>query len=165
MTQKIIQHNVPVKFRKSPIIEHADVRASYITYNDVEILHEGEYIVGNLGINVHYDSNNLDLGRWEDNWLNIDHSKNVLDRIGIVDKQWFDHQNSAVMGDLHIITTTQHGKDVVELINKGLIDKLSIELRADMNYEEEEDYYNATNIFFLGVGVVTFPADDKTRIK
>lgn len=165
MRMKTFQHEVPVSFEKSTVLKHAVLDASYRTYKDVEILHAGDYVVGPMGMVVHYEAKELDLGVWDSNWLNIDHSKNVLDRVGFVDRQWFNHDKSAVMGDLHILTTIQHGKDVVELIDRDLIDKLSIELRANVDYNEENDYYDASEIHFLGVGIVTFPADKDTRIK
>lgn len=55
-------------------------------------------------------------------------------------------------------------EDLVEKIKTGLIKKLSAGFKRDLEFDEENGWYNAKNIEFLEVSLVTFPADKNATL-
>ena len=100
---------------------------------------------------------------WISNYLNLDHSRFPLHRIGYVENPRF--QDNALKGDLYIFPLTTTAKDTIALIDNGLVNKLSIEMRTDDYYDYREGCIIADDIEFIGCAVVTNPADPHTRIK
>ena len=92
---------------------------------------------------------------WKSNYLNLDHSHHVLDRIGRVMNPHFS--DGAVKGDLYIYPITENAKDTIKLIDSKLINWLSVEIRTlDMWDLDDERYVD--DIEYLGVAVVSEPA-------
>jgi len=100
---------------------------------------------------------------WSSNYLNIDHSTSVLHRIGYIENpRWEDN---AVKADLYIFPYTSVGRDVINLIDSGLVNHLSCELISTDSYNYAEKAIEVEEIEFTGCAVVTNPACKETRIK
>ena len=105
----------------------------------------------------------LSASKWESNFLNIDHSQSTLDRIGYVKNQhWRDGK---ILGDLYIYPITQNARDIIGMIDNGLVNSLSVELSSVDRWDFQTNKRFAENIIFYGLSVVLTPACDQTRIK
>jgi len=100
---------------------------------------------------------------WTSNYLNIDHSDNPLDRIGIVQSPYY--KDSKVCGDLHIYPITSRAKDTIALIDAGLVNNLSVEIKTVDRWDSKEMSRRVEKITFVGCAVVVNPACVDTRIK
>jgi len=101
--------------------------------------------------------------RWEKNYLNVDHSQNTLDRIGLVNNpRWF---KNSVIADLYIYPITQNAKDTIALIDAGLVNSLSVELSSVDRWDYNLNKRFAEDITFHGCACVLDPACSETRIR
>ena len=102
---------------------------------------------------------------WDSNYLDLGHDiGNPLSIIGTVQNQrWEDN---GVKGDLYISQLTQNGRDVVSLIDAGLVNHLSVEMTTKDYWDPKEMVRCADDIIFLGVAVVgPYPACKDAKIK
>jgi len=100
---------------------------------------------------------------WSSNYLNVDHSHSVLHRIGYVENpRWEDN---AVKADLYIFPYTSAGRDVINLIDNGLVNSLSAEVATIDSYNYKEKAFEVEEIEFIGCAVVTEPACEEAKIK
>ncbi len=100
---------------------------------------------------------------WRNNYLDVDHSRSVKDRIGrILNIKTHDGK---IIGDLYICTKTSVGRDVVALIEEGLINWLSVEILTNEKWDPDRQLYKVTEVLFDGVAVVTSPACSEAKIK
>ena len=156
------KHRLTTKFEyNNKIIQkHGDARI----YRECILLTPGCHTDGSVGIPTNYTSTELKKAtkNWECNYLNVDHSWNVLDRIGHIKSPIY--KKEALRADLYIYPYTQTSKDVISLIDNKLINSLSVELMSKDIWNSEDSKRYATNISFIGAAVVTFPADTNTRI-
>ena len=93
--------------------------------------------------------------KWNSNYLNIDHSYKVLDRIGRVMNPHFS--DGKVKGDLYIYPITENARDTIKLIDSGLINWLSVEIQTIDKWDEHEERY-VDDMEYLGLAVVSEPA-------
>ena len=102
-----------------------------------------------------------------ENWdepifLTLDHSANVLDRIGLIkNPRW---NGKCIIGDLVILTITQKAKDAISLIERGLITDLSIEALTNEEYDIIEKNLMLTDIKFKSVSLVVQGACPDAKI-
>jgi hypothetical protein len=105
----------------------------------------------------------MSASRWKEDFLNIDHSRGTLDRIGYVKNcRWY---KNSVIGDLHIYPVTQNAKDTIALIDTGLVNSLSVELSSVDRWDFQSNKRFAEDIEFFGCAVVLDPACENTRIR
>jgi len=100
--------------------------------------------------------------RWEANFLNLDHSDEVLKRVGYVKNTYY--KNGAVRGDLYIFPVTEAAKSTIGLIDSHLVDWLSVELTSQDFWDNKLNKRCAGDISFIGAAVVTSPACPNTKI-
>ena len=141
-----------------------DKSEKFRIYKNAVILTEGEWSDSITMSPIVYTKAELEKGatNWKSNFLNIDHSFSVDDRIGYVMHPHYD--NGAVKGDLHIHRDLQKGKDTIERIDCGLVNSISAELTTNDRYDSDSRKYLACDLTFLGSAVCLFPAADGTRI-
>ena len=155
-------HNplVPFTYNKKLLSKSTDVRI----YSDVILLTPGEYSDSISSYPVVYTKDELKKSatNWEENYLNLDHSFETLKRIGFVNNPRF--QDNALMGDLYIYPITRNAKDTIALIDAGLVNWLSIELKSEDVWNSADSKKYAKDIVFIGAAVVLYPACEDTRI-
>jgi len=158
-------HYVDIKFEyENKIINKARLGGARI-YKNAILLTPGEWSDSVTRAPVLYSSEELNKGhkRWMGNYLNVNHSWNVEDRIGLVRNPSF--KSDKVLADLYIYPITQRSKDVIALIDAGLVNNLSVELATKDIWDAKKNMRVAKDIRFIGLAVVTDPADPNTRIK
>ena len=104
----------------------------------------------------------------KDNIIDFDHEyRKVLSRIGRVENQHWDESKNAIVGDLYITTQTQVARDVISLIDEGLINGVSVELGTRDVWDYSKDMPRVEYIEFYGVSIVPkeFAACRDARIK
>jgi len=134
-------------------------------YNNAILLTPGSWSDACTRAPVEYTEEQLckSATRWEENYLNLDHSQDTLDRVGVVKNQrWY---KGAVTGDLHIYPITQNAKDAIALIDAGLVNSLSVELSSVDRWDYNTNKRFAEDISFFGLGIVLNPACRNSRIK
>jgi len=134
-------------------------------YRDVVIFTPGDWTDAITNAPVRYSTHELkkSYNKWSKNYLNLDHSWSVLDRIGYVNN--VRYQNEKLIADLQIFRDTQNGKDVIESIENGLINELSVELLSTDVWDSKEMIRLATDLEFIGCAIVTEGACAETKIK
>jgi len=157
-----INHKLIKKFEyDTKIIQKGDARV----YNNAILLTPGAWSDCITRAPVEYTSEQLSKSatRWKENYLNIDHSRGTLDRIGYIkNARWY---NKSVIGDLHIYPITQNAKDTIALIDAGLVNSLSVELSSVDRWDFQTNKRFAEDIEFFGCAVVLDPACENTRIR
>ena len=148
-------HTPYVKFEydKRLVGKATDVRI----YRDVTILTEGTFSDSLSMEAVQYPKDVLKrtVSNWQSNYLNIDHSHRVLDRIGKVENaRWGDGK---VKADLYIHPITENATDTIKLIDSGLINWLSVEIMTEDAYDRNNERY-VKDLDYIGLAVVTAPA-------
>ena len=155
-------HNpmIPFEYNKKMLSKSTDARI----YRDCALISVGEWSDSIARSPVVYTEKALakSATNWEENYLNVDHSYETRDRLGFVTHPYY--KNGKVYGDLHILPITTVAKDVVALIDAGLVNWISVELISNDIYQDDSKCY-ADDIVFVGAAVVLFPASDGTRIK
>jgi len=132
-------------------------------YRDALILTPGIYSDSVVKSKTNFSSKELSkaINRWESNFLNLDHSRKTLDRIGYVKNiYWKD----GIFGDLYIYPITTNAKDAISLIDAGLVNSLSIEMTAEDKWDPIENIRVATDIIYFGVAIVTQTGCKDSRI-
>ena len=101
---------------------------------------------------------------WSENYLNIDHDVySVLSRIGYVEpKGW---NGESVIGNLKILPVTQRAKDVISLIDAGLITDLSVEMKSVEEWDNRKSGWRILDITYTGAAIVTKGACPHAKIK
>ena len=163
MTEKIkLTPELPFQYGSKIILKSSNVRI----YKDVVILTPGVWTDASTRTPIEYTDVNLMKGTkvWSSNFLNVDHSWTVRDRIGYVKNPYYN-KKIGVMGDLHIYPITQAAKDTIALIDSGLVNWLSAELMAEDIWDSDSGKRFAEQIEFIGCAVVTYPACKDARIK
>ena len=153
---------IPFKYSKGNIIEKGDKKI----YKNVVLLTEGIYIdSGTEQPHLFHASLLRQFAKnWSSHYLNIDHKyDSTLHRIGYVKNPRI--KDDALIADLEITMKTQNGRDIVSLIDEGLVNSLSIEAEIEDKYDYEKEYYVATAIEFTGAAVVVNPACPEAKIK
>jgi len=133
-------------------------------YKGAILLTEGIYTDMYSQKTIYYDGRVIrkNAKNWKDNYVTIDHSTSVLDRIGYVENpRWED---DALKGDIRILPITTRAKDVINLIDNDLTRGLSIEAETQDQYDGELKCLRLIDITFLGVSIVTDPACEMARI-
>jgi hypothetical protein len=134
-------------------------------YNNAILLTPGSWSDAMTKAPVEYTDKQLSksASRWEENYLNIDHSRGTLDRIGLVkNPKWY---KGAVMADLYIYPITQRARDTIALIDAGLVNSLSVELSSVDRWDFNTNKRFAEDISFFGTAVVLDPACTSTKIR
>jgi hypothetical protein len=113
---------------------------------------------------VYYTEDNLKKSavNWKENYLNIDHSYEVLKRLGFVKNTYY--RDKSLRGDLYIFPITQTARDVISQIDAGMINWLSVEIMSNDYWDSNINKKCAGDIEYIGAAIVTMPADAKTRI-
>lgn len=154
-------HNPMVKFEydKSLFGKSTDVRI----YHDATLITPGVFSDSITMSPVKYSEDVLSttVNKWHSNYLNINHSRNVLDRIGRVVNPYYS--DGRVKGDLYIFPVTQNARDTIELIDEGLINWLSVELITEDSWDRNDERY-VSDLKYMGVAVVTEPACSNAKI-
>jgi len=151
---------IPFKYNNKILQKSSDVRI----YMDAILLTPGEFSDAMTMAPVVYTASELDKSakRWEENFLNVDHSWDTLDRIGYIKDTY--SKKGVVHGDLHIYPITQRAKDTISLIDAGLVNWLSVEIMTQDRWDSDDNKRYAEDIVFIGCAVVTHPACENTRI-
>ncbi len=163
MSEEKVTHRLTIPFEyNNKIIQKAGDARIYL---DTILLTPGSWTDAMSMSPTEYTSEELErsAGKWESDYLNVDHSYTVCDRLGYVrNPHWY---NESVMGDLHIYPITQTAKDTIALIDANLINSLSVELNSNDVWKSSEEKRYATDITFVGAAVCTFPACPDSKIR
>jgi len=136
------------------------------TYRDVVLLTPGDWSDSQTRAPVRYTPDLLksSFNNWSRNYLNLDHMWTALNRVGWVENVRC-RNDGAMLADIKISMVTQNGKDIVEQIENGLINELSVELLSDDIWDNKERIIMANDIEFIGCAIVTDGACRETKIK
>jgi len=155
-------HSPMIKFEyDNKIIQKS---TDFRVYSDAILLTPGEYTDSMSASPIVYTEENISetADKWESNYLNLDHSYEVLSRVGYVKNCYF--KKGSVRGDLYIAPITTAAKDAIALIDAGLINWLSVEITTQDIWNAEDNKRYATDITYIGAAVVTTPACPSSRI-
>jgi len=155
-------HQLPIDISNKFISKSGDSR----TYRDVVLLTPGDWTDSQTRAPVRYTPELLKsfYSNWSRNFLNLDHKWTVLNRVGWVQNQRC-LKDGTIIADLKISKVTQNGRDIVESIEDGLINELSVELLSDDKWDSDNLIRLASDIEFIGCAIVTDGACEETRIK
>jgi len=155
-------HQLPYNISTKIISKSGESR----TYRDVILLTPGDWTDSRTMAPVRYTPELLKEfhNRWSKDFLNLDHQWTVLNRVGWV-KNPRCLNDGTIIADLKISKVTQNGKDIVESIEDGLINELSVELMSDDKWDSKEQIRLANDIEFIGCAIVTEGACQETKIK
>jgi len=150
---------VEFEYNKRLVGKSSDLRV----YKDTTILTEGTFSDSLTREGVKYSKDVLKntVKNWQSNYLNIDHSHNVLDRIGTVENARFE--GNKVKADLYIHPITTNAKDTVKLIDDGLINWLSVEIMTEDSWDRNNERY-VKDMDYIGLAVVSAPACRQAKI-
>ena len=155
-------HNPLTKFsyKAKELSSDTDVRI----YRDTILLTPGEFTDSMSMSPVAYTEEAISKSadNWEENYLNLDHSYEVLKRLGFVMNTYY--KDCAVRGDLYIYPITQAARDTISMIDAGLINWLSVEITTEDSWDPNDNKKYASNISYIGAAVVTTPACEDSRI-
>ena len=151
---------VPFEYNKKILTKATDVRI----YRDTILLTAGEFSDSITRSPVVYTEEAIakSADKWEENYLNLDHSYEVLKRLGFIKNTYY--KDGKVRGDLYIYPITQAAKDVIAQIDAGLINWLSVEITTQDYWDTETNQRYADDISYIGAAVVTMPACKNSRI-
>lgn len=161
MSKTLHKLTVPFKYNDKILQKSTDARI----YRDCILLTPGDWTDASTMAPVEYSMDELQKSAtmWESEYLNLDHSFHVLDRIGHVRNQrWF---MGAVAGDLYIYPVTNAARDSIALIDSNLINELSVELYCEELWDSDTQIRKATDIRFVGLALVTRGACSETRVR
>lgn len=134
-------------------------------YKDTTILTPGTWTDSWSGMPIDYPSDVLKkyANNVSDQYLNIDHSHAVLDRIGhYKNNLWKD---GGVHADLYIYPHTQNARDTIEQIDNNMVNALSVEILTSDQWDKDKKQYNVYELEFVGLAVVLHPACEDAQIK
>jgi hypothetical protein len=110
-----------------------------------------------------------DAANWLDAGVWARHSggmpRNITDKIGQVLNQHYDAKAKAIVGDVHLHGRTQTSKDVMTLVNDGLVDAVSVEHGGEESWNSETKRYEAVSLGFYGLAIVDRGACDVCKMK
>lgn len=132
-------------------------------YRNTTLLTPGTFSDSLTMAGVRYDKDLLKntVDNWHSNYLNIDHSHEVLKRIGrVTNTKWMDNK---VKADLYIYPVTKNARDTIKLIDQGLINWLSVEIMTEDGWDKSDERF-VKDLEYLGVAVVTEPACKEAKI-
>lgn len=161
-TKTLKAFRVPLQYKKSRVVE----KSNKVVFKDAILLTEGTYVDAFSKTPTYFPNEVIRRyhANWESDYIDIDHKfDSVLYRIGKVKNPKF--ANNKLKADLEIYTVTQNAKDVVALINAGLITDVSVEVEVDEEYDPSLQCMKATSLKFIGVGIVTEGACPSAKIK
>ncbi len=155
-------HTCSVKFdyNKRIISKSTDAKI----YRGVTLITPGTFVDSITQAPVKYSKEVLRefASNWTENYLNLDHSYETLDRIGYIENPRFE--DGVVKADLYIYPVTDNAKDVINLIDNGLINWLSVEITTEDYWSQEDDRRYAQDIEYIGAAIVLHPACEGSRI-
>ena len=133
-------------------------------YKDCVLLTEGIYTDSLSKRTMFYDGNIIakNAKNWKSNYLTIDHSKSILDRIGYIENPHYNGKE--LLADLRIMPITQRAKDMISLIDNNMASGFSIEAETKENYDSKRKMLRLSEIIFLGGSIVVNPACESARI-
>jgi len=151
---------IPFEYNEKIISKSTDVRI----YREAVLLTEGEFTDSISRSPIMYTKAEISKGssNWSNNYLNLDHSFEVLKRLGFVKNPIF--RDGCLKGDLYIFPITQAARDVIAQIDNGLVNWLSVEITTEDYWNNKDNKRYASNIEFMGAAIVLMPADKNTRI-
>lgn len=151
----------PLKYNEKIVNKSTDARI----FKDAVLLTNGSWVDSITGEKVKYSKSAIkkSAGNWIENILNIDHDTEVLKRLGYVNNPYY--KDGKLLGDLHIYPITQNSRDVINLIDEGLVNWLSVEVITEDEYNHKLGMIEVKSMEFLGCAVITNPACDETKIK
>jgi hypothetical protein len=151
---------IPFRYDEKLLSKSTDVRI----YKGAILLTPGEYTDALSRTPTVYTETELknSATRWEANFLNLDHSDEVLKRVGYVKNTYY--KNQSIRGDLYIFPVTQEAKSAIGLIDSGLVNWLSVELTSEDYWDNKLNKRCASDISYIGCALVTFPACPDTRV-
>lgn len=157
----IHKHILNLSYDNVSLSQYEDFRI----YRNATILTPGEWSDSITREPVVYTAQELEKSatNWKENYLDLDHSFAVNDRIGYVMNPHAD--KGEVKADLYILRKIQAGKDTIERIDCGLVNGVSAELTTTDRYDFKENIYKAEDITFLGAAICIFPACVNARVK
>lgn len=152
--------DIPLEYNKKIINKTSSARV----YTDATILTPGEWSDSVTQAPVVYEEAVLRkyATNWESNYLNVDHSFRTLDRIGYVENAYFS--KGKVKADLRILPVTQKARDTIALIDAGLANNVSVEIKTEDVWKSEEMKRYVDKITFIGLAVVLYPACEQAII-
>jgi len=135
-------------------------------YKNVTILTSGTFRDFGTDTKVYYPPNILQ--KYASNWssynVNLNHSTHPLDYVGkVVNPHWDIWR---ITGDIEIYPITQNARDVIALIDAGLVKGLSPELKSHDVWDPERGCKRLDrDVEFIGLAIVTRPADRRAKIE
>lgn len=160
MDYNLHKHLVPFKYNNKLIQKAGDARI----YKEATILTPGSWADMVTRAYIMYTKEELQksVNKWEDNILDIDHSHFPLDIIGKVHNPIF--KDNSVKADLYIYPITNNAKDIIALIDAGLVNNLSVEIMTKDKWDPVSNLRMATDIKYYGVAITIDPACKGTKI-
>lgn len=151
---------IPFKYDTKILSKSTDVRI----YRNTILLTPGEFsdAVTRSPVTYTEDAISKSANKWEENYLNLDHSYEVLKRLGYIQNTYY--KDGAVRGDLYIFPITQTAIDTISLIDAGLINWLSVEITTKDYWDASTNKRYADDISYIGAAIVTTPACENSRI-
>ena len=159
---KLIKHHplVKLEFNDKLISKSGEFRI----YRNAKLLSPGEWTNMFSPVPTYYSPTVL--SKYATNWsgdiINLDHSRDVLKRLGYIKNPYWD--GSSVRVDLYILSKTQNQKDTIALIDSKLINWLSAELLSEDSWNNSKNMPESKFIEFLGVAVVSEPGCSESKI-
>jgi len=96
-------------------------------------------------------------------FVDLDHSDGVLSRIGFADN--FRKQGgNRVLADIHVVRTTQAGRDAIALLQHKLITDVSVKMSTKEIYSREDRMLALDDFTITGLSVVTVGADSSAKV-
>lgn len=150
-----------LSYDKSRRVKAANLKIYY----DVVLLEAGDYADSISKRYIRYSSEiiNKYAKNWSVDFLCLDHKKDVLSRVGKVKNPHI--KNGKLVADLYIYTTTRNGHDIVENIENGLVNWVSVEAYSEDEYNHKDGIMCVKYIEFIGTAIVTLPAYKGSQIK
>jgi hypothetical protein len=134
-----------------------------VIYHNAVILSQGTWNQQDKKSKMYYPITVLrrDANKWKRYFIYVVHTKRIdgtpsdpLNICGIVDDPRFDENIKAIVGDLRIFASSARGKEIVDKIDRGIIQFLSPEVRTwdKMNYYLDRN--EVKRLEFNGVALV-----------
>lgn len=133
-------------------------------YKGCVLLTEGIYTDSFSKRTMFYDGRVISKNakNWQSNYLTIDHSKSIMDRIGYIENPRWD--GKSLLADLRIMPITQRAIDLISLIDNKMASGFSIEAETKEVYDSKRKMLMLSEIQFLGGSIVTSPACEDAGI-
>ena len=151
--KKLVQFKNKIDYEENTLSKSTSNRI----YRNSTLLIPGTFSDGGSGRSIYYSHKMLKkyATNWTSDYVTLDHGKSVLDRIGFISNPHYDH---GIIADVNLVPVTQNVKDVINLIDAGMIKHLSIEALTDDDYNSIKGTLEATTMEFIGCSIITTPA-------